>query len=128
MPFSRFVEVGRVALVNYGPDAGTLCCIIDIVDGNKCLVDGPDIARQMMSYKRMALTDVVLGIPKNARIKTLMKEWPNVDWEKTAWAKKLEAKKRRRDLTDFERFELMVARKQRATLIGEKLKVIQEAA
>ena len=30
--FTRFVEVGRVALINYGPSTGNLCTIIDIVD------------------------------------------------------------------------------------------------
>jgi large subunit ribosomal protein L14e len=35
MPFKRFVEVGRVALVNFGPDAGRLCTIIDIVDAKR---------------------------------------------------------------------------------------------
>jgi len=33
--FTRFVEIGRVVLVNYGPDAGKLATIIDVVDNNK---------------------------------------------------------------------------------------------
>lgn len=33
--FTRFVEIGRVVLVNYGPDAGKLATVIDVVDGNK---------------------------------------------------------------------------------------------
>ncbi len=54
MGFKRFVEVGRVALINYGPDEGKLAVIIDIVDQNKCLVDGPSsgVARQVIPYKR----------------------------------------------------------------------------
>lgn len=39
--YTRYVEVGRVALVNYGEDTGKLCVIVDIVDQNKALVDGP---------------------------------------------------------------------------------------
>jgi hypothetical protein len=35
MSFSRFVEAGRVALINYGPLEGKLCVIVDIVDQNK---------------------------------------------------------------------------------------------
>lgn len=36
--FSRFVEVGRVALVNYGENVGRLVTIIDIVDSKRvCL-------------------------------------------------------------------------------------------
>lgn len=33
--FTRFVEIGRVVLVNYGPDYGKLATVIDVVDGNK---------------------------------------------------------------------------------------------
>jgi len=29
------VEIGRVVLVNYGPDYGKLATVIDVVDGNK---------------------------------------------------------------------------------------------
>ena len=30
--FKKFVEVGRVALINDGPDQGKLCVILDVVD------------------------------------------------------------------------------------------------
>ena len=33
--FKRFVEVGRVALINSGPDEGKLCVIVDVVDQNR---------------------------------------------------------------------------------------------
>lgn len=35
MPFSRYVEIGRVALINYGPDAGKLVVITDVIDSNR---------------------------------------------------------------------------------------------
>ena len=35
MPFKRTVEVGRVAVVNYGPETGKLVVITDIVDQNR---------------------------------------------------------------------------------------------
>jgi len=35
MVFKRFVEVGRVALINSGPDEGKLCVIVDVVDQNR---------------------------------------------------------------------------------------------
>uniref|UniRef100_A0A453P3Y6 Ribosomal protein L14e domain-containing protein n=1 Tax=Aegilops tauschii subsp. strangulata TaxID=200361 RepID=A0A453P3Y6_AEGTS len=35
MPFKRFVEIGRVALVNYGKDYGRLVVIVDVVDQNR---------------------------------------------------------------------------------------------
>ena len=39
--------------------------IIDIVDGNKCMIDGPvpktGVARQVIPFKRLALTDIVIN-------------------------------------------------------------------
>ena len=35
MPYSRYVEIGRVALVNYGPEYGKLVVITDVVDQNR---------------------------------------------------------------------------------------------
>lgn len=35
MPFKRTVEIGRVALCNYGEDAGKLFVIVDVLDGNR---------------------------------------------------------------------------------------------
>lgn len=35
MPFARFVQIGRVALVNYGPEYGTLVVVTDVIDQNR---------------------------------------------------------------------------------------------
>ena len=35
MPFQRYVEVGRVAIVNYGAEYGKLVVITDVVDQNR---------------------------------------------------------------------------------------------
>lgn len=32
MPFKRYVEIGRVAFVNYGEEYGKLVVIVDVVD------------------------------------------------------------------------------------------------
>lgn len=115
--------------MNYGPDAGKLATIIDIVDGNKCMIDGPvpktGVARQVIPFKRLALTDIVIKVPKSARQKTLVKAWDEEKveetWAATSWAKKLARKKVRASLTDFQRFQLMVARKQKAALVKAQL-------
>jgi len=130
MGFKRFVEVGRVVLINYGPDEGKLATIIDIVDQNKCLIDGPTtgVARQVIPFSRIALTDFVVKIQMNAREKTLKKAWSDADietkWEATSWAKKLSAKKKRASLNDFDRFKVMVARKQKSAIIAKKMEAL----
>ena len=130
MGFSRYVEVGRIVLINYGPESGKLATIIDIVDQNKCLIDGPEditgVSRQVIPYKRIALTDLTVKISRNARSKTLKKAWAEAEieskWEKTSWAKKLANKTKRASLTDFDRFKVMVAKKQKSAIIAKKMK------
>lgn len=129
MPFSKYVEVGRVVLINYGPLTGKLATIIDIVDQNKCLIDGPaeltGVTRQVISYKRIALTDFTVKIERTSTVEEIKAAWQDADtlskWEATSWAKKLAAKKKRADLTDFDRFKVMVARKQKSAIIAKKL-------
>ncbi|KAL0912004.1 hypothetical protein M5K25_017945 [Dendrobium thyrsiflorum] len=43
MPFQRYVEIGRVALVNYVKEHERLVVIIDVIDKNHALVDAPDM-------------------------------------------------------------------------------------
>lgn len=132
MVFNRYVEIGRVVLINYGPDAGKLATIIDVVDQNKCLIDGPanltGVSRQVISFGRVALTDLTVKISRNARQKTLTAAWTEGDvqgkWDASSWAKKLASKKKRASLSDFDRFKVMVARKQKSSIIAKKMKEI----
>lgn len=38
--FSRFVEVGRVVLINYGPDCGKVATVVDVVDNKRVSASG----------------------------------------------------------------------------------------
>merc|ERR1719198_1322030 len=80
----------------------------------------------MMPVKRLSLTDLKASIPRGAREKTLKlaleKEGVMAKWAATAWAKKLQAKKTRAEMTDFDRFKLMVARKKRSAAVKKTVK------
>ena len=67
--FTRYVEVGRAALINYGEDAGKLCVIIDILNGNQVLIDGPTLGvhRQIISTRRLSLTDLKIKAKKGIK-------------------------------------------------------------
>lgn len=129
MPFKRYMEVGRIVLINYGPEKGKLATVIDVVDQNKCLIDGPasltGVTRQVISFTRIALTDLTVKIQRNARQKTLEKAWTEADvqakWDASSWAKKLASRKKRASLNDFDRFKVMVAKKQKAAVIAKEL-------
>ena len=133
MGFSRYVEVGRVIFINNGPDAGKIATVIDIVDQNKCLIDGPEeitgVKRQVISYKKISLTDHKAAIQRNARAKSLKAAWAADDilakWEGSSLAKKLADKKKRSNLTDFDRFKVMVAKKQKSSIIAKKMKELK---
>merc|ERR1712139_739832 len=105
--------------MGYGPCAGKMCTVVDIVDQKRVVVDGPEsltgVRRHMMPIRRLSLTDFTSKIPRGAREKTLKKalgESGAMDkWGESAWAKKLKAQEARANLTDFDRFKLMVAKK-----------------
>eukprot|EP00440_Ansanella_granifera_P016663 gb/GFBE01018102.1/.p1 GENE.gb/GFBE01018102.1/~~gb/GFBE01018102.1/.p1 ORF type:complete len:157 (+),score=52.49 gb/GFBE01018102.1/:1-471(+) len=128
--FDRFVQPGRLALITYGPCAGKVCTIVDIVDQKRVVVDGPQsvtgVRRHMMPIKRLSLTDLRMTLRRGAREKTLKKELEKGEilkkWGETAWAKKLNAKEARKNLSDFERFKLMVAKKKRSQAVKKALK------
>lgn len=67
MGYNKFVQIGRVARVNYGPLEGKLATIIDIVSDKRVLVDGEDIKRQVIPISRLQLTKQVIKVGRGAR-------------------------------------------------------------
>nr|XP_023919990.1 60S ribosomal protein L14-1 [Quercus suber]POF00758.1 60s ribosomal protein l14-1 [Quercus suber] len=133
MPFRRFVEIGRVALVNYGKEYGRLVVIVDIVDQNRALVDAPDMVRTQMNLKRLSLTDIKIDIKRVPKKKTLVEAMENADvknkWESSSWGRKLIVQKRRASLNDFDRFKIMLAKIKRAGIVRQELaKLKKESA
>ncbi|URE38875.1 ribosomal protein [Musa troglodytarum] len=113
MPFKRYVEIGRVALVNYGKEYGRLVVIVDVIDQNRlaiastklvkhfgamaittscnvptpwALVDAPDMVRGQMNFKRLSLTDIKIDIPRVPKKKTLIGAMEAAD-VKNKWEK-----------------------------------------
>ncbi|KAB2043567.1 hypothetical protein ES319_D01G025800v1 [Gossypium barbadense] len=134
MPFKRYVEIGRVALVNYGKDYGKLVVIVDVVDQNRALVDAPDMVRGQMNFKRLTLTDITIDIPRVPKKKTLIEAMEKADvknkWESSSWGRKLIVQKRRASLNDLigsslcwlrSRFKLMLAKIKRSGVIKQEL-------
>jgi hypothetical protein len=61
----RFVEIGRVCVITYGPDAGKLATIVNVLDNNRALVDGPEpltgVHRHAINLKRVQLTNIKIA-------------------------------------------------------------------
>ena len=126
--FTRFVEPGRLCRIQYGADTGKMCFIIDVINMNRILIDGPstNVARQSIPLKRLALTDFKAKIPRGARTGTVKKilEKDNTieNFNKTTYGQKCAAKIFKANMTDFERHALLVARKKRQYLVKQIIK------
>ncbi|BFU22548.1 60S ribosomal protein L14 putative [Entamoeba histolytica] len=117
MVFSRFVEVGRVVLMKTGPFASKLAVIVEILDHNRVLVDGPQaitgVPRQVVNLNTISLTSFVvnkvtrgmthkklcLRFTQDAIIKRL---------NKTATGKAIEKRILREKMTDFDKFQVSI--------------------
>lgn len=116
MPYERLVQVGRVAYIAFGSDKGKTCCITNIIDQTRVLIDGPSshVRRQAINIKALHLTKYVLKLLPGARSATVKKLWDangvNKKWQDSRWCKKLQAKHLRSQTTDFERYKLLHAK------------------
>lgn len=88
------------------------------------LVDGPSantelaVPRQSVPLAKCLLSQfVVEGLLRGSRNGTVKKLWEKCEidtkWEQSNWAKKRDQIKRRKNLTDFDRFKVMRLKKQR---------------
>ncbi|KAJ9070712.1 60S ribosomal protein L14 [Entomophthora muscae] len=131
--FKRYVEVGRGAVLRGGKYDQKLVIIVDIVDHNRALVEGPtsDVPRHVEAFKNMDLTNIVIPkLPRGASTKYLKacaeKAEVAKTWAATAWSIKIEARKKRAALNDFERFNVMVLKKKRSALIAEQQRLLKK--
>ncbi|KZS97412.1 60S ribosomal protein L14 [Sistotremastrum niveocremeum HHB9708] len=127
--FKRFVEVGRVVLINDGPFAGKIAVISEIVDHNRAIIDGPTsgVPRQSFPYRHLTLTPLtVTSLPRGAGTgtikKLLEKQGTTEKWNESSWAKRREVIASRKKLNDFERFGAMLKKKQVRDLVRKEIK------
>ncbi len=131
MVFRRFVEVGRVIIVNYGPLVGKLAVIVDILTTTKVLIQGlkGGVKRQELSLRRVTLTDYKLDIKRGAKQAEVYKAIDDFKLEdkfKTSTHyKKNEIRQKRANLTDFDRFKVMRLRQKRSVLRHKAVKGIK---
>lgn len=115
------VEPGRVCYINYGDDYGKMVVIVDMLDINRVLIDSTDgkMPRCIYPLKRLNLTKLkVAKVGRGCRTGTLKKLNKAADvadkFKATSAAVKMDKFAKRAALNDFERFKVMVLRKQRS--------------
>jgi large subunit ribosomal protein L14e len=103
---------------------------LSLLTGNaQAIIDGPTtgVPRQAFPYRHLTLTPLTVpNLPRSAGSGIVKKYVEKADivtkWESTAWAKKRAAAEKRRTLTDFERFQVMVLKKSRRDKVRKVLK------
>lgn len=123
MPFKFVLEPGRLCMINYGPLAGQMVTIVDILDKNRVVIEGPTpeggfMKRQAWSTKQLHLTPLVStyengqgeqtklyrGAKQTKLLKALNSSNTMAKWHASPHAKRLARKEVRQGLNDFERF------------------------
>ena len=133
MVFKRFVEVGRVIVINYGPLAGKLAVIVDILTTTKVIIQGlkGGVRRQELSLRRVTLTDYKINIKRGAKREEVFKAIDEYKldekFKNTIFAKKCQLRQKRANLTDFDRFKVMRLRQKRAVLRHMATKGLKKA-
>ena len=124
MGYNKFVQIGRVARINYGPQEGKLATIVDIVTDKRVLVDGENISRQVIPVSRLQLTRQVVKVGRGARTgalrKIISKEQVAQKFAQSTLGKHYASQERRENLTDFERFKVLVLRRRLSKLLRSK--------
>ncbi|XP_055690572.1 60S ribosomal protein L14 [Lutzomyia longipalpis] len=134
MPFKRFVETGRVAKCSHGPLKGKLVAIVDVIDPNRVLIDGPctGVKRQAYRLNNLHLTKFVLKFPFTSPTRVIRKAWlaadVNAKWAETCWAKKAKAQEKRSNLNDYDRFKLRVAKRSRNRMLTVQFRKMKRYA
>lgn len=128
MVFRKYVEIGRVVFINFGPLAGKLAVVVDILNTSKLLVSGPTtgVRRQEISLNRVSLTDLVVEVArgvKEAQLKQAIESFGlEKKWGETSWARRIQRATRRAQLTDFDRFKVKTLKQKRSVLLNKALK------
>ena len=138
MPYKLFVEIGRVVLIESGPQAGKIAVIINVIDQNRVLIEGPTsgVKRQAYRLKQLRLTKYkVDGLKWHSRqgfvIKALKEAKIEEQWAEDPMCKQLKKVETRKAMGDFDRYKLCVAKAKRNAILNEmvekKVAALKEA-
>jgi len=133
--FKIYVEVGRVGYINCGEEFGKICTIVDIIDQNRVLIDGPfhttGITRREENLKHLNLTNIVVsGLKRGSNSKELkeavMKQKIQEKWQQSRTHQKLAQRDKRQHLNDFLRLKARILKKQKNSIIQQEFSTLKE--
>ena len=70
----RLICVGRVCRKIAGREAGRVCVIVDIIDKNFVLIDGPRVKRRRCNIKHLEPLDLIIDVNKDTPKEEIVKK------------------------------------------------------
>lgn len=119
---ANYIRVGRLVRILRGPRQDRVGIIVDIVDSNRVLVENTSdekMWRHVQNLKNVEpLKFLIPTLPRNAsskKVKEALESSKVLEkYAGTVTGRRLQAKKALANSTDFERYQLRVARRSRA--------------
>merc|ERR1712226_767079 len=122
MVYQKFVEVGRVAVM---ADTGKIAAIVDVINQNRALIEGPGIKRQSMNIKNLYLTKLKVKVGHSARSSIVKKAWEAEEVDKkfanSGWGQRIKKASLKANLSDFEKFKVKKLKVQRKRLVNAQV-------
>merc|ERR1711992_228376 len=122
MVFQKFVEIGRVAVI---AGEGKIAAIVDVIDQNRALIEGPGIPRAAASIKNLYLTKLKVKFNHSAKSSIVKKAWEDGEvtkkFEASGWGQRIKKASLRANLSDFEKFKVNKLKVQRRRLINQQV-------
>lgn len=120
------LQKGRIVYVNFGKEAQKYAVLTDFVNTKKVIIDSPigDLVRQVISTKRIEPTKFNLKEFDNTQnIKSYQARFAQAveSLSKNGKGKIMKQQALRKNLTDFDRFKVMVLRRKLAKAVRTNL-------
>merc|ERR1711946_25818 len=121
---SKSLFRSAVVYIAKGEDAGKIAAIVDIIDQNRAVLDGPcsGVLRQARRFTELHLTNFVVKIQRGTTTKAVRLAWVDAKvedkWAATSWARRIEKREKRANLTDLERFKVAKAKSARNKMVS----------
>lgn len=122
------VQIGRVVMITAGKDANKLAVVLDILNQNNVLISNPTsgVERQLIHTNKIRLTKFritsVLRNQREAKLSKKIQEYKLVEkFGETKLGKVVKQSAIRKNLSDFDRFKVMVLKRQMNMKIREHI-------
>ena len=103
-----------------------------MIDGKRALVEcqPTGVVRQQMPFTRISLTEFVVPLKRNQKSSNVTKVFNDEGiaekWQESITGKRIAARLRRAELTDLDRFKLMIAQKKKSAAIRQQMNKVKK--